>query len=77
MLLSITSATAPATDLGYLLHKNPGRVQEFELNFGKATVFYPEASPERCTACLLLDIDTVRLVRGQRGSVEDYVNDRP
>lgn len=77
MLLTITSTTAPATDLGYLLHKNPARIQEFELNFGKAHVFYSEATPERCTACLLLDIDPVRLVRGQRGSVEDYVNDRP
>jgi len=77
MLLTITSTTNPATDLGFLLHKNPTRIQEFELNFGKAYVFYSEATPEQCTACLLLDIDTVRLVRGRRGSVEDYVNDRP
>jgi hypothetical protein len=44
MLLTITNTKAPATDLGYLLHKNPSRVQSVELSFGKAHVFYPEAS---------------------------------
>ena len=53
MLLTITSTRVPATDLGYLLHKNPDRVQSFDLSFGKAHVFYPEATPERCTAALL------------------------
>ncbi|HLO18240.1 MAG TPA: 3' terminal RNA ribose 2'-O-methyltransferase Hen1 [Anaerolineales bacterium] len=77
MLLTITSTTYPATDLGYLLHKNPARVQTFELKFGKAHVFYPEASAGKCTAALLLDIDPVHLVRGQRGTLEQYVNDRP
>lgn len=77
MLLTITSTTTPATDLGYLLHKNPARVQAFELPFGKALVFYPEASPDRCTAALLLEIDPVHLVRGQHGTLEQYVNDRP
>ena len=77
MLLTITSTTGPATDLGYLLHKNPARVQSFELGFGKAHVFYPEATLERCTAALLLDIDPVHLVRGQHGPFEQYVNDRP
>lgn len=77
MLLTITSTTPPATDLGFLLHKNPARVQTFELKFGKAHVFYPEATAERCTAALLLDIDPVHLVRGQHGPMEQYVNDRP
>jgi 3' terminal RNA ribose 2'-O-methyltransferase Hen1 len=77
MLLTITSTTAPATDLGYLLYKNPARVQSFELAFGKAHVLYPEATPERCTAALLLDLDPVHLVRGQHGAAEQYVNDRP
>lgn len=82
MLLTITSENAPATDLGYLLHKHPGRVQEFELTFGKATVFYPEASEKRCTAALLLQVDPVGLVRRPRGAargfaLEQYVNDRP
>src|SRR6266571_2325961 len=79
MLLTITTTYQPATDLGYLLHKRPDRVQSFSLSFGKAHVFYPEASTERCTAALLLDIDPVQLVRGKRGqaAIEHYVNDRP
>lgn len=79
MLLSITTTHHPATDLGYLLHKHPGRVQSFSLACGKAHVFYPESNPERCTACLLLDIDPIGLVRGQRGqrTLDQYVNDRP
>ncbi len=50
MLLTITRDQPPATDLGWLLHKNPARAQRFELAFGEAHVFYPEASEERCTA---------------------------
>src|SRR5438034_3528689 len=83
MLLTITNTNWPATDLGYLLHKNPARVQSFALSFGQAHVFYPEASAERCTAALLLDVDPVGLVRNRRGpaggggTLEQYVNDRP
>ncbi len=79
MLLTISTTYQPATDLGYLLHKNPGRLQSFSLPFGKAHVFYPEATVERCTAALLLDIDAVRLVRNRDRSqaLEQYVNDRP
>jgi len=80
MLLTITTTHSPATALGYLLHKHPERFQSFELSFGKASVFYPEASLERCTAALLLDVDPVGLVRKQRGEgyqLEQYVNDRP
>ena len=79
MLLTITTTQQPATDLGYLLHKNPAHLQSFSLTFGQAHVFYPEASDERCTAALLLDIDPVRLVRGPEKSqaLEQYVNDRP
>lgn len=76
MLLSLTSTAPPATDLGFLLHKNPANVHQAELSFGNATVFYSEASDERCTACLLLEISPVELVRGAR-QLEDYVNDRP
>ena len=80
MLLTITTTHSPATALGYLLHKHPERFQSFQLSFGKANVFYPEASLERCTAALLLDVDPVGLVRKQRGEgyqLEQYVNDRP
>jgi 3' terminal RNA ribose 2'-O-methyltransferase Hen1 len=81
MLLSITYSGENATDLGFLLHKNPTRPQVFRLNFGKAYVFYPEANEQRCTAALLLDIDPIDLARGKAGSKDgglfDYVNDRP
>lgn len=76
MLLTITSTAAPATDLGYLLHKNPARVQAFPLAFGTAHVYYPEATADRCTAALVLDIDPVSLVR-DRDQFDQYVNDRP
>jgi 3' terminal RNA ribose 2'-O-methyltransferase Hen1 len=83
MLLNISTTHPPATDLRYLLHKNPARLQSFPLSFGQAHVFYPEASPERCTATLLLDVDPIGLVRNRRGppgeghALEQYVNDRP
>lgn len=81
MLLTLTTTQQPASDLGFLLHKNPARLQSFEQTFGLAHVFYPEVSPERCTAVLLLEIDPVRLVRGgsssESGLLEQYVNDRP
>ncbi len=80
MLLTIATNHSPATDLGYLLHKHPDRLQSFKLSFGKAHVFYPEASSERCTAAMLLDVDPIGLVRkrhGEGGALEQYVNDRP
>jgi hypothetical protein len=67
MLLTLTTTHQPATDLGYLLRKNPARPQSVTLNFGQAHVFYPEATPEHCTAALLVEIDTVGLVRNRRG----------
>jgi 3' terminal RNA ribose 2'-O-methyltransferase Hen1 len=76
MLLTITTTHQPATDLGYLLHKNPSRLHRFELGFGDAYVVYPEATPERCTAALIVDVDTVSLVRKREGLAQ-YVNDRP
>jgi 3' terminal RNA ribose 2'-O-methyltransferase Hen1 len=87
MLLTITMSAEPsaiaATDLGFLLHKNPGRVQSFEVSTGTAHVFYPEATVARCTAALLLEVDPVGLVRGRQGhsgagfGLGQYVNDRP
>ncbi len=80
MLLTITTSARPATDLGFLLHKNPAAVRTVNLSFGAAHVFYPEASEERCTAALLLEVDPVALVRGRQGSegsADQYVNDRP
>ncbi len=89
MLLTITSTAEPASDLGYLLHKHPARAQSFEMTAGQAHVFYPEATPSRCTAALLLEVDPIALVhsrqgRGGRGgagadalTLGQYVNDRP
>jgi len=82
MLLTITTTHRPATDIGYLLHKNPSRCQGFEMAFGRAYVFYPEATAERCTVALLLDVDPIEIVRGREGShapglLDQYVNDRP
>ncbi|WP_328806635.1 3' terminal RNA ribose 2'-O-methyltransferase Hen1 [Streptacidiphilus fuscans] len=91
MFLTIsTHATdqRPATDLGFLLHKHPGKAQSFSTAHGRAHVFYPEATAERCTAALLLEVDPIALVRRGRGSkgrggsspdfaLAQYVNDRP
>src|SRR5438132_1874378 len=81
MLLTITTTHRPASDLRYLLHKHPERCQSFDLSFGKVHVFYPEVGGERCSACLLLDVDPVGLVRGKKANASfllaQYVNDRP
>lgn len=85
VLVTISTTHRPATDLGHLLRKNPDRHQTFEVFGGTAHVFYPEATEERCTAALLLEIDPVDLVRrrgrGARtpaaGGIDQYVNDRP
>lgn len=82
MLLTVTTTNEPASDLGYLLHKHPGRAQAFDVSVGVAHVFYPEATAARCTAALLLEVDPVGLVRGHRGrsggfALGQYVNDRP
>ncbi|MFI2206012.1 3' terminal RNA ribose 2'-O-methyltransferase Hen1 [Streptomyces sp. NPDC020192] len=89
MFLTISTrgdAAHPATDLGYLLHKHPDKAQKFSTSYGTAHVFYPEADDQLCTAALLLEIDTVALVRRGKGkgrggapdaALAQYVNDRP
>lgn len=80
MFLSIATNHRPATDLGFLLMKHPDRVHEVELAFGKAIVFFPVATAERCEAVLTLDVDPIGLVRGRgegAGLLDQYVNDRP
>lgn len=82
MLLTITTTHQPASELSFLVHKHPGKVQVFDQSFGRAVVYYPEVSGERCTAALLLDIDPISLVRGRSsmqasGPLDQYVNDRP
>lgn len=81
VLLTLSTTHQPASDLGYLLFKHPDRVQEFKQSFGKVTVFYPEATNERCTVAVLLEIDPVRLARAAGKGAPDfslaqYVNDR-
>ncbi|MFJ4714057.1 3' terminal RNA ribose 2'-O-methyltransferase Hen1 [Streptomyces sp. NPDC088785] len=90
MFLTISATGTPerpATDLGFLLHKHPESAQAFTTSYGTAHVLYPEASAERCTAALLLDVDPVALVRRRQGrggqgrspdaALAQYVNDRP
>jgi len=79
MLLTITTTHRPATDLGFLLTKNPTHLHSRKLSFGEAHVFYPQADEDRCTAALLLDVDTLQLVRGrgkEQRTLAHYVNDR-
>jgi len=86
MFVSITSTTPDATDLGYLLHKHPDRVRTVSVGTGQAHVFYPEATEQRCTATLMVEVDPIALSRGPKGrgrkhgepaNLEPYVNDRP
>lgn len=83
MLLTISTDHRPATDLGFLLHKNPAGRHSTQFGFGSAHVLYPEATDERCTVAVVVDIDPVGLVRDRRGpkggsfSLSQYVNDRP
>lgn len=77
MLLTISTTHQPAIDLGFLLMKHPDNVHSVDLPFGRATLFYPEASEERCTAAITLQVDTVELVRGKAQIEDQYVSDRP
>jgi 3' terminal RNA ribose 2'-O-methyltransferase Hen1 len=80
VLMTLTTTHAPATELGFLLHKHPERAQSFTVAAGTAHVFYPTANDNECTAALLLDIDPIELVRGRHDRafmLGQYVNDRP
>jgi 3' terminal RNA ribose 2'-O-methyltransferase Hen1 len=80
-LTAPSGADYDARDLGFLLHKNPANVHVRGAAGGTAYVFFTEATPERATAVLHLDIDPVALVRGRgqgsEGLLDQYVNDRP
>lgn len=84
MLLTISTTHKPATDLGFLLHKNPDKMHAVDLSFGRALMVYPEANDDRCTFALTIDVDPIGLVRGKArgakkegGLLDQYVNDRP
>lgn len=83
MILKITTTHNPATDLGFLLHKHPDKLQSVDLSVGKAHIFYSEKREDRTTICILLDIDPIEMVRGSKNlsgdgfTLGNYVNDRP
>lgn len=88
MLMSITlkqdqEKSYIASDLGFLLHKNPYNVHDFTLSFGRAHVFYPQSSDESCTATLFAELDGIdivknyRMPKGNSRELKQYVNDRP
>jgi 3' terminal RNA ribose 2'-O-methyltransferase Hen1 len=86
VLLTVTTTRRPATDLGYLLVKHPDRVHSFDVPTGTAHVLFPDATEDRCTAALLLDVDPLRLGAARGGRTQQaapesftlgrYVNDR-
>ncbi len=78
-MLFISTTHQPASDLGYLLRKNPANLYEGKTAFGTLKVFYPEVSEEKTTAAFVVEIDPIALVRRKedQGSAEQYVNDRP
>jgi 3' terminal RNA ribose 2'-O-methyltransferase Hen1 len=83
MLLTLSTDIEPATDLGFLLHKNPATHHTAEFSYGTAHIVYPVADHSRCKVAVLVDVDPVGLVRNRRGpaggdfSLAEYVNDRP
>lgn len=85
MTLTVDATTdfTDSTDLGYLLHKHPDKVQTFGLSVGSATVFYPEAAPESTCVAVVLDVDPVELAKTlpkyspAEFALGRYVNDRP
>jgi 3' terminal RNA ribose 2'-O-methyltransferase Hen1 len=83
VLITLTSTAPSASDLSHLLRKHPAKAQSFDLAVGTAHVVYPEATDDRCTVALLLEVDPIALVRDKRfrsagaASITHYVNDRP
>lgn len=85
MLVTVTYTPTDgqdATALGFLIYKHPAKVQTFSAPVGDIHVFYPEATPERCTVAMMLEVDPIALVRNKRfrgdaGALGHYVNDRP
>ncbi|MCI0698853.1 3' terminal RNA ribose 2'-O-methyltransferase Hen1 [candidate division KSB1 bacterium] len=75
--LTLTCSGEHAPDLGFLLHKHPDSIFVRELSFGRVIVFYPENTPTRATAAMLVEVDAIGLVRGRSATLEEYVNDRP
>jgi 3' terminal RNA ribose 2'-O-methyltransferase Hen1 len=70
-----TDSAIRATDLGFLLHKHPDRVQQFATPSGVASVFYSIADPGRCRAVLHVGGENVS--PKTLGAADRYVNTLP
>ena len=81
MLISLTARGNDAADVSFLLHKHPDRFQSFDMSYGTCHAFYSQADPNRCTFCLVLDVDPVQMTKGKKRqnkfALAGYVNDRP
>jgi 3' terminal RNA ribose 2'-O-methyltransferase Hen1 len=77
MCLTLTCTGEHAPDFGFLIFKHPDSVFVRELSLGRVIVFYPENTPTRVTAAMLVEVDAIGLVRGRSATLEEYVNDRP
>lgn len=83
MILTVSTTHRPATDLGFLVHKNPDKLHEMDVGFGTAHLFFAVAREDFAKFAMVLDIDGIDLVRGrdgqgrEQGLLQQYVNDRP
>lgn len=79
MLITLTCYAPNASDVGYLLGKNPASTFERPFSAGTVWVYYPEVAEDHVTIALLTEIDPVGLVRGPAAlaQLDQYVNDRP
>jgi hypothetical protein len=66
MVLTLTTTHTTATELGYLLAMLPARLHGLALSLGTAHVAYSEASQERRSAALPLDVGLVALSSGRK-----------
>ena len=61
MLLTLRAPQTPASDLAAYLGLSLDRIETFDLPFGLAHVFFPEATESEGTAALVLDVDPLEL----------------
>ena len=84
MLLTISTTHEPATDLGFLLHKNPDQHTHRVVGFGTDPRPVPGSDRDVVHAALIVDVDPIGLRSPARRSpagndfaLAQYVNDRP
>jgi Hen1-like subunit of RNA repair complex len=61
MLLTLRASQTPASDLAAHLGLPLDRIETFDLPFGRAHVFFPEATESEGTAALVLDVDPLEV----------------